>query len=125
MRAGSHLGAQVGRHRLGEETAEPMPARGLLVHEPLGAEIVLRGPALDRVGGERERRAAETDQRNAPLELAPQQPDRLEHMSERLGLERRQARDIGRRPDRIGNRRSLALDEVELEPHRREGQQQV
>ena len=102
-----------------------MPARGLLVHERLGAEIVLRRPAFDGVGGHGERRAAEADERNASVELAAQEPDRLEHVAERLGLERRQARDVGGRPDGIGDRRPLALDEVELEAHRREGEQQV
>ena len=102
-----------------------MPAGGLLVHERLGAEVVLRRAAFDGVGGQRERRAAETDERDASFELAAQEPDRLEHVAERFGLERRQARDVGRRPYRVLDRRSLALDEVELEAHRREGQQQV
>ena len=102
-----------------------MPARGLLVHERLGAEVVLRRSAFDGVSGHRERRAAETDQRNASRELAPQQPNRFEHVPERLGLERRQARDVSGGPDGVGDRRPLALDEVELEAHRREGEQQV
>ncbi len=102
-----------------------MPARGLLVHERLGAEIVLRRPAFDGVGGQGERRTAEPDQRDASLELAAQEPNRLEHVAERFGFERRQARHVRSRSDGICDRRSLALDEVELEAHRREGEQQV
>ena len=119
------LRAQVGRHRVGEETAQAMPARGLLVHERFGAEVVLRRSPFDGVGGQGEWRAAETDQGDAPLELAAQETNRLEHVAERLGLEQPQARDVGGRPDRVGNPRSLALDEVEVEPHRREREEQV
>ena len=84
LRPGFDLRAQVGRHRLGEELAEPVPRGGLRVHERLGAEVVLRRSAFDRVGRQRERRAAEADERHASVELPAQEPDRLEHVPQRL-----------------------------------------
>ena len=37
----------------------------------------------------------------------------------------RSAIDVGGRSDRVFDRRSLALDEIEVEAHRREGQQEI
>ena len=126
LRAGFDLRAQVVGDHVGEAIAEPVPRRGLRVHERLGPRVAGRRPAFDRVGGQRERRAAEADQRHASVELAPQQPDRLEHVPERLArLERAQPIDVGRGADRMCDRRPFALDEIEVQPHRREGQQQV
>ena len=105
LRAGFDLRQHVvGNHRR-QALAEPVPRARLRVHERLGARVVGRRTAFDRVRGERERRAAEADQRHAAVELAPQQADRLEHVTERVArLERAQPLDVGGRPDRIEDR---------------------
>ena len=52
--------------------------------------------ALDRVGGERERRAGKPDQRHAAGELALSLADRVEHVRERLArLETPDVREVG------------------------------
>ena len=71
------LRAQVVGDDVGEQPGQPVPARGVAVHEGLGLGEVARAAALDRVGGEREGRAREADERHA--QLAAQQADRLEH----------------------------------------------
>ena len=102
-------------------------AARLLVHERLGAEIVRRRPAFDRVGRQRERRAAEPDQRHASFELAAQEPDRLEHVRRAPRAARTSSGASTSAADRMGfvDRRAFAFDEIELEAHRREGEQQV
>ena len=50
----------------------------------------------------------------------------VEHVAERLArLEGAHAIDVGRVTDRVRDRRAFALDEIEVEPHRRERQQQI
>ena len=71
-------------------------------------------------------RATESDQRHTAVELAAQQANRLEHVTERdARLEHTQPLHVGGRPDRIEDGRPLALHEIEIEAQRREGQQQI
>jgi hypothetical protein len=70
--------------------------------------------------------AAKTNQGNASIELLSQQSDRLEHVTERVArLESTQPIDVSGRSNRILNRWPLALDEIEVEPHRGEGQEEI
>ena len=85
-----------------------------------------RGTALDGVGGKRERRAAETNQRHAAFELAAQDPDRLEDVRQGFArLELAKPVDVGRGANRLLDRRSLALHEIEREAHWLERHEQV
>ncbi len=103
-----------------------MPRLGLAVHERFGGGEALRRAPLDGVGGERERRAAEPDERDAPVELAAYEPDRVEHVAERLArLEDLQPIHVGGRAERAFDRRTLAVHEVEGHAHRLERQQQI
>ena len=51
----------------------------------------LERPALDQVAGHGERRAGEADERDAPGELAADQPDRVEDERHRLAADRGRA----------------------------------
>ena len=107
--------------------AELMPRGRLRVHERLRPDVVRRGPPFDRVRRERERRPGEADQRNTSVELRAQQPDRLEHVRRVARAARRSCRrsDVCGRRGRGCDRRPFALDEIQIEPHRHEGQQQI
>ena len=84
--------------------------------------------AFDRIGREREGRAAESDEGHVvrAIELAPNQADRFEHVRERLArLEPLQPIDVGFGAQRIFDRRPFAADEVEGDAHRLERQQEI
>jgi hypothetical protein len=103
-----------------------MPGRGRAIHQRLGVRERIRVATLDRVRRERERRAAESNQRHFARELATQQANRLEHVAERLArLEPRQPIDIGCGSNRARDRGSFTLDEVERQTHRLEREQQI
>src|SRR5688572_19312800 len=82
LHAGLDLRREIAGHDVREVFAEAVPRGRLRVHERLRVRVVGRRAALDRVRGERERRAAEADQRHAALELLPQDADRLEDVRE-------------------------------------------
>ena len=126
LRARLDLRLEVVAHDRGKAAAQLVPRLGLRVHESLRRGVGGRRSAFDRVRGQRERRAAETDQRDPAGQLAAHQPDRFEHMPESLArLEVAQPRHIAGGANRLRDCRPFALDEIEVEPHRREGQQQV
>ena len=103
-----------------------MPRLRLRVHERLGLRVVRRRPAFDGVRRERERRAAEADEGNPIRQFDPQQADRLQHVRQFLArLDDAQAVDVGGVLDRPFDRRPLTLDEIEVEPHRSEGEEEV
>ncbi len=110
----------------GEPVAEPVPRLRLRIHERLRRRVVRRRPAFDRIGGQRERRAAEADERNPAGERRPEQPDGRQHVRQAVTrLDDADAIDVGRVPNRRRDGRPFPLDEIEGEPHRREGQQEV
>ena len=75
-------------------------------------------PPLDEVAGDRERAAAEADHRPVGVELAANEPHRLEHRRERLvRVGHPQALDVGRARDRPVDDRPDALDELDVDPH--------
>jgi hypothetical protein len=81
-----------------QQLTETVPGRGSAVHQRFGVRKRVRMAALDRIGGERKRRAGKSDQRHAAGELALSLADRLEHVRERLArLETPDVREIGLR----------------------------
>ena len=119
-----HLGREVVRDHVGQEPGQPVPGLGLPVHQPLGEGELGRGAALDRVGGEGERSPREADERY--LELAPQQPDRLQHHRQLLArLEAPQRLDVRRRAHGLLDAGALAGHEVEGDAEGGQGQQQI
>ena len=111
---------------LGEQIAEAVPGGGRSVHQRLGMREVARVSAFDRVGGQGERCAGETDQRHAPGELAFDLPDRCENRRQRLPwLEPANPVEIAFRSQRVLDRRPLAFDEIEADAHRLERQQEI
>ena len=120
------LRLQVVRDRVGEQGAETVPRGRLRIHERFRPRVGCRGSALDRVGRQRERRAAESDQRNAPLQFRAKDPDGLEDVGERLPrLEARQPVHVLGGADRVVDRRPFTLHEIEVQPHRRERDEQI
>ena len=77
-----------------------VPQRRVAVHQRLGPLVVLRRPAFDQVGRQRERAAGEADQRRA-AQLGHQRADRLGDVGHVARLERRAA-GPGRARSRIG-----------------------
>ena len=66
------------------------------------------------------------DERHAIGERSAKKPDRFEHVRQRFTrLEAAQPIHVAGAPDRMRNRGSFALDEIEIEPHRGEGNQKV
>ena len=103
-----------------------MPRLGVAVHQRLGAGEVPRRTTLDRVGRQGERRAGEADQRDAAVQLAPRHRDRLQHVAEAFTrVEQPEPFDVGFGAERLLDAGAFALDEVEGQAHRLEGQQQV
>jgi hypothetical protein len=89
-------------------------------------------PALDRVAGDGERPADEADQRHAPREPGVDGADAVEDVRQVLLRLRDPERvDVGARADRVGDLRAavplalLPLLEREVEPHRREVDEDV
>ena len=81
---------------------------------------------FDRIRSQRERRAGEANERQAAAKLALDLADGLEHVRQRLArLEPAQPIDVGLRLDRVLDRGSFAVDEIEPDAHRLERQQQI
>jgi hypothetical protein len=82
--------------------------------------------ALDGVRREGERRAGETDQRHARIERALRLANRVEHVPEfGARVEPADARHVGFAAQRLGDRRTFAVHEIEGDAERRERQQQI
>ena len=62
-RAGAHLGAEEGGGEVGGPGQEAVPGGGVGVHHRARREVVARRAPLHQVGGQRERGAAEADER--------------------------------------------------------------
>ena len=115
----------VGRH-VGEPGEEGVPRRALLAHEALRGEELARGPALDQVRGERERRPREADERHLLAERLPGEPHRLEHVAERIGdVDSGQAPHVLRAPHGAVDTRAVTSRELEADAERLEHEQDV
>jgi hypothetical protein len=75
---GGDLPVEVRRGDAGEARHQRMPCGGLRPHEALGVEELARGASLDEIGGEREGRAREADQRHAVRQRLAHEAYRLE-----------------------------------------------
>ena len=92
VRAGAHLlGCVLRRHRdqLGEQL---VPGRRLAIHHLLGIDVIARTAALDHVAGEREGRAAESDDGQVRSEMLGHQTDCFCHIAQIGSRIRAQAR---------------------------------
>ena len=97
---GLDLGAQGGHGHGGQPVGQLLPQVGIAVHERLDLGEGARGPALDQVAGHGEGRAGEPDQGDARSRRAPghqARPSRPRRAASVCGLERPQAREVGRR----------------------------
>ena len=79
---------------------------------------LLARPALDEVGGERERRAREPDQRDFLREFLEQQPDRVGDRLDLFGVQLGQRVHVLERPHRVRDDRAGARDDVEVDTRR-------
>ena len=113
--AGVDLGAQERQRRVGEGGAQRVPGVRLGVHQRLGALVVAARAALHEVGREGERRAREADERGV-AELADEQPHRVGHRRDALGVQRRQGGDVGGRAHRLLHDGTGAGDDVDPDP---------
>ena len=126
IHAGFDLGDEVFGDHVGQKLAEAVPGRRIPIHQRLGPREVARMAAFDGVRCQREGRSSETNQRYPPRKLALHLPDRVQHVRERFTrLEAADTVDVLLAPNRILDRRSLAVDEVEVDAHGLERQQQI
>ena len=123
--AGLDLGLQVGDDHRREPVHQAVPGLRLAEHEGLGQGVVTRRAALDEVAGQGERGTREADDPGPAVELAPDEPDRVEGERDRAGVERQKRVDRGGRADRlVDDRPDLGLD-PQADAHRLEGQHDV
>ncbi len=106
----------------GELLREPlhqrMPGGGLAVHERLGADEVAAPSTFDEVAGNRERGAAEADERTLRLELVAHEAHGFEDRRRPLlGVHDPQPLDRGGRVDPLLHHRPDALDELDVDTH--------
>ena len=98
-----------------------MPGRWIAVHQLLHAHEVARRPSLDQIAGDGERTAAESDERALRLELAADDPHRLQYRLEGRRIRHAQPLDVGRRRDRRLDHRPDPLHELDADPHAENG----
>ena len=126
LRAGRGLGVEVTRHVAAEQRHQGVPRLWLCVHELLGARVLARRAALDHVGGQREGRPGETDQRQVRRQRGARGTHRLHHKGQRFGgIHLPQPFDVSRGLQGIVQHRPVAGAEFELHAHRFENQQDV
>ena len=115
--AGLDLRQKVVEHQVREARHQRLPEGRLGVHQPLGCEELARRLALDQVAGQREGRSRKSNDRDRRVELAAEEPDRLQHERHRLG---RGARlhpiYILPRPDRLLDHRTDPLHQLHVDP---------
>ena len=118
--AGPGLRHGVGCERLGELVDQGVPDGRLPVHERLRDREVAGRLAFDQIAGDGERPAAEADDRLFGRQLRPDERDRLEDRRDRVArLRHVELGDRGHRPDRLADDRADALDELDVDAHRR------
>ena len=124
--AGRDLGVEVARGCRDQDPHEAGPALGLLVHQPLGVEVITRRPALDDVGRDRERRAREADERHFSAERLLHSPHRLEHERHRgVDVDRAEPSDLRLAANGTMDDGPFALRELEADTERLDDQEDV
>ena len=99
---------------------------GLAVHQLLHRRELAARLSLDEIAGDGERSAAESDHRLVVAQRRTHEPHGLENRRHRLfGLRHDQALHVGEAPHRLGDHRADVLDEVDLNPHRKNGEHDV
>ena len=123
---GFDLRHQILAHQLRQRAAETMPGVGVPEHQRLGLGERVGVPAFDRVGRKCERRPGEANQRQLAVQLVLDLANGLQHEAQLLArLEAPQGVDVCGRGQRPLETRSLAADEVEGQPQRRQWNQQI
>ena len=118
-----HIGSRrdfrlhIGGKRVRQPRHERVPDVRLAVHQRLDREEVAARPALDEVAGRRERATTEADERLLGLKLAPHDAHRLQRPREGVFAGNAEPLDVFRRPDRMLDHRSDALDQLERDTH--------
>ena len=112
------LRAQVADRHLRQLLHQRMPHLWRAVHEALRLHEVTRRLPFDEVAGDRERPAAEADERPLGLELGPHEPHGLEDERHRLlGIRHVERLDVRRRPNRTLDHRPDVLHELDVDAH--------
>ena len=102
------------------------PRPRVAVHEALHVQVVLRTLPFDRIRGQGERRASETDQRNVRGQFAADEPDRLGDVGRPFPRrDHLQGIDRPAAANRIGELRTKPGQIVQLQAHRFQHRQQV
>jgi hypothetical protein len=124
--AGGDLAAQVGVDQAGQPPEQGVPGVRMPVHERLGARVVACAAALDQVRGERERSAAEADQRHASAQsLAGAAHGVVDEGQRLVGVVRGEAGNVVRRLHGPSHHRSVAAAELDAGAERLEHQQDI
>jgi len=122
-RPGENLGAQERAGQVRRPRGEGGPRPGVAVHEAARAQVVAAGPALDQVGGQRERRACEPDERGAS-ERGDRPSDAVADRSQPGVVERvrgrGQAVDVGPRASRLGEHGPDARGDLDVDSRQAE-----
>ena len=84
------------------------------MHEGLGALVVLGWPALNKVAGQRERRANEADERLGFGQLGQDAGDALGDLGD-VGLQQRQLADVLPTPHRLLHHRPAPRHDIDLD----------
>jgi hypothetical protein len=101
---------------LHETLHQLFPQRRIGVHQPFGVLVGAARPAFDEVAGDRERSAGERQQRHVVGQLGGEDLHRLGHVrGVGVGLERAQAVEVGRLPERRSAHRAGARCDVDPE----------
>ena len=109
-------------HQLAHQAA---PQRLVAIHHLLGLEEIARRPAFDHVARHGERRADESDHRNASGQRRHHLLNRFADVAQIVGVRNREAVDVVRSPHRIVDHRPFARGEAQLQAHRLHRQQQI
>ena len=123
--AGAHLLGGVFRQHVHQLADQLVPNFGRVVHQLLHFQVVTRPAALDHVAGQRERRAAEADDRQLGAEMLHHQGDRVGDIAKFGGAIGAQHLHVFGGAHRLLDHRPFAGGEMEGQAHDFERQQQV
>ena len=79
---GRHLALEIGDGAVGDLVQQLAVEGRVLVHHPLGQQIVLGGAALDQIGGQGKGRPGKTDQRHLVGQFLAQDADGVHDVAE-------------------------------------------
>ena len=120
-RPGRRLRPNVPGERVRELPHQRVPGRSVVTHQRLDLEEVAARASFDEVAGDRERSAAEADDRLLGRELGAHEAHRLEHRLEGVRIGYPQAPDVRGRPHRRIDTGTDALDQLHRCAHGQDG----